>query len=542
MEIRTSYSYFTSWLSSKSTEKSSDLNIEDIAPIRLMKVTANGLVKIKELKAEKWGNFLRYNYFIADFSEFTENGMYILQLDNISSNPFKISPSIYQKDVWQPVIDYFLPVQMCHVRVKDHYKVWHDACHLDDALMAPNNLNHFDGYHQRDESLCEYEVPGLNEGGWHDAGDFDLRVESQIGTIQLLSLMLLEFDIDYDATLIDVENKLVEIHKADGKNDVVQQIEHGLKSVLGAYRSLGRLYRGIICPTLEQYVMLGDAAASTDNLNWDDTMLESKRDDRLVFTEKNQRREAQVGTGLAITAQALQTINPDLSKECLETALALWNSSGKSKDGSININFATALLGATEDQKYAEAIYSMEENILERIGRNAMYLGRVLPLLKDKEFRDKLEDAIKAEGIKIKEDAKNSPFGVPYQPHIWGHGWTNQRFGVEQYFIHKAWPNVTKPDYFMNALNFNLGVHPGENTASFASGVGSNSVLVGYGLNRADWSYIPGGVVSGTALIRPDLPELKEWPYFWQQTEYVMGGGSTNFMFLVLAVDHYLNQ
>ena len=27
------------------------------------------------------------------------------------------------------------------------------------------------------------------------------------------------------------------------------------------------------------------------------------------------------------------------------------------------------------------------------------------------------------------------------------------------------------------------------------------------------------------------------WPYFWQQTEYVMGGGETNFMFLALAVD-----
>jgi hypothetical protein len=43
-------------------------------------------------------------------------------------------------------------------------------------------------------------------------------------------------------------------------------------------------------------------------------------------------------------------------------------------------------------------------------------------------------------------------------------------------------------------------------------------------------------------MIRPDLPEFKEWPYFWQQTEYVMGGGSTNFMFLVLAVDKYLNR
>ena len=93
----------------------------------------------------------------------------------------------------------------------------------------------------------------------------------------------------------------------------------------------------------------------------------------------------------------------------------------------------------------------------------------------------------------------------------------------------------------MNALNFILGVHPGINTQSFASGVGANSATVAYGVNRADWSHIPGGVISGTALIRPDLPELKTWPFFWQQTEYVMGGGETNYMFLALAVDK-LNQ
>lgn len=86
-----------------------------------------------------------------------------------------------------------------------------------------------------------------------------------------------------------------------------------------------------------------------------------------------------------------------------------------------------------------------------------------------------------------------------------------------------------------------LGVHPGRNTAAFASGVGARSVTVAYGFNRADWSYIPGGVVSGTALIRPDFPELKEFPYLWQQAEYVMGGGATHFMFLVLAADQLLN-
>ena len=83
---------------------------------------------------------------------------------------------------------------------------------------------------------------------------------------------------------------------------------------------------------------------------------------------------------------------------------------------------------------------------------------------------------------------------------------------------------------------------PGENTASFASGVGANSTTVAYGFNRADWTYIPGGVVSGTALIRPDFPELKVFPHLWQQTEYVLGCGSSNYMFLVLAADQVLNH
>ena len=66
--------------------------------------------------------------------------------------------------------------------------------------------------------------------------------------------------------------------------------------------------------------------------------------------------------------------------------------------------------------------------------------------------------------------------------------------------------------------------------------VENHRATTAYGFNRADASYIPGGVISGTALIRPDFPELKEWLYLWQQTEYVLGGGSTRFLFLVLAV------
>lgn len=524
-----------------------DQQLEQIDSIKLIKLTADGKKAEAQFKAEKWGNFLRYNYFIVDFTPIKDEGMYIFESNNISSNPFQISKNVYKNHVWQPVIDYFLPVQMCHVRVNDCYRVWHDACHLDDALMAPTNLNHFDGYRQDSSTYCDYKpydkVSGLDEGGWHDAGDYDLRVESQIGTIALLSMMIEEFGLNYDATSIDDKNRIVEIHKSDGKNDIIQQIEHGLKSVLGGYRALGRLYRGIICPTLDQYVLLGDAAAMTNNVKWESSMPIELRDDRLVFTEENNSKQCMVGAGLATASRALEKHNTELSNECIKTALALWETSGKnSKPCNSKVQLAAELLLTSRDQKFADELYQMEDYIIKNSNQTAWCVGRALSLLKNEKFKLKLKEAVIKDASKIKQEANNTPFGVPYRPHIWGHAWTNQRFGVEQYFVHKAWPDVTSSEYFINALNFNLGVHPGKNTASFASGIGSKSVNVAYGINRADWSYIPGGVVSGTALIRPDLPELKEWPYFWQQTEYVIGGGSSNFMFLVLAVDRFLNQ
>ncbi len=161
-----------------------------------------------------------------------------------------------------------------------------------------------------------------------------------------------------------------------------------------------------------------------------------------------------------------------------------------------------------------------------------------MPLIPDAGFKQRLGAAVGAYQAKVKESARtDSPYGVPYKPDIWGAGWSIQERGVRQYFFHKGWPQHTDAQSWVNALNFVLGVHPGENNMSFASGVGSKSATVAYGTNRADWSHIPGGVISGTALIRPDLPELKVWPFFWQQTEYVMGGGETNYMFLALAAD-----
>jgi endoglucanase len=161
----------------------------------------------------------------------------------------------------------------------------------------------------------------------------------------------------------------------------------------------------------------------------------------------------------------------------------------------------------------------------------------------DQKFRQEMDKAVVAYSAVIEKENASTPFGVPYKPDVWGYGWDIQSLGVEQYFLVTGFPGVFKPDRIFNALQYVLGCHPGINTASFASGVGVKSLTQAYGTTRADLSYIPGGVASGTAIIRPDLPELKDnWSFLWQQTEYVMGGGETDFMFLVLATNQLLKK
>lgn len=215
----------------------------------------------------------------------------------------------------------------------------------------------------------------------------------------------------------------------------------------------------------------------------------------------------------------------------------------RSDDISAKAFVLAELIMSTNEQQYREALIAMQDDLVNKIADTGWAIGKVMNKINDPVFVAAIADAVAAYQKSIREAAKTeSPYGVPYKPNIWGAGWTIQDFGVKQYFFNKAWPEHTNADFYLNALNFVLGVHPGENTQSFASGVGSESAIVAYGVNRADWSYIPGGVISGTALIRPDLPELKVWPFFWQQTEYVMGGGATNYMFLALAADALAKQ
>jgi hypothetical protein len=521
-------------------------------PIQLIKINENSKMIVKsDNNPVPWGKFLRYKYLRFDFSDIKDEGLYKLKYGSNASNVFEIKANVFSRYVWQPTLEYFLPVQMCHMRVNENYRVWHGLCHMDDALMAPANHNHFDGYYQHKSTLTKYNsgdhVPGLNIGGWHDAGDDDLRIESQAETVYKLSLAYELFKTDYDQTTINQESRIVEIRKPDGKPDILQQIEHGLLSIVGAYESMGRLYRGIISPTLKQYVLLGDWSTMTDNLIYkpDETDPVLKRplppDDRLVFTEENPQREMYTVRVLAASYRTMKDFNPALADKCLRIAEVLYKNevNAEVKD---KINAVAELYLSTSKEEYRKFLLDNLDLICSNINDYCLIIGRINDKLNNKIFTNKIETAVKEFYNKINILQKENPYGVPYKPYIWGAGWGIQSFGVDQLFLHLGFPEIFKSEYVFNALNFILGVHPGENTASFASGVGVNSLTVAYGINRADWSYIPGGIGSGTALIRPDLPELKTWPFFWQQTEYVLGGGTTDYLLLALAADNLFNK
>ncbi len=512
----------------------------------IVRIDEKGEQSVKSISPASWGKFLRYNYFLADFSDISEAGLYYVRYKDSRSSVFRIDDSVYERGVWQPVIEYFLPNQMCHMRVNEKYRVWHDACHLDDARMAVNE-NGFDGYDQRPglSKFAEEEaVPGLAIGGWHDAGDLDLRIESQIGESYILAMCYEQFKPQIDVTSIDHFKHITEIHEADGKNDILQQVENGALSVVAGYKALGRPYRGIICHDLRQYVILGDAAAMTDGIP-------GNEDDRWVYTEDNPMRDMTTAAHLAGTARVLREFNDTLSAQCLEMAHALFAQTAE-MTGPRGANFkvfaAAELYLTSGDKAYHDYIIEHQSSICKEIGQTGWYMARIAKQwessqdTKEKAFAQEFRKALAEYKPRLDEIVNATPYGVPYNPSIWGAGWDIQRFGFQHYFIVSAYPEIYGKETVLNALNFVLGCHPGSNTASFASGVGAKSVTTAYGTTRADWSYVPGGVVSGTAIIRPDFPELLEFPYLWQQTEYVLGGGSSHYMFLVLAAEKLLEE
>jgi endoglucanase len=542
-----------------------DKNDHPLSEARLLKVSSDGKI-VEQFKSDikRWGNYLRYDYFTFDFSAVREPGLYEIQYGKQQTQTFRISQDVFDK-CWQQTLDVYFPVAMDHMFVKEAYRVWHGASHLDDALQAPVNHVHFDLYAQGSSTGTPFQpgehIPGLNMGGWYDAGDFDLRTQTIYAVVLTMAHTWEDFKLTRDETYIDEKTRHVSIHVPDGKPDLLQQIEHGTLFLLSQFRSVGHAINGVIEAHLSQYTHLGDASTKTDNLIYNakldslqsDGFTSGTFDDRWAFTTKSSALNYGSIAALAAASRTMKNYNDTLAKECLATAIRIWKEEqshppdifvhGNTTGGPLldeELKAALELLITTRDTIYASKLNELLPFNEKQFGRYAILAVRAMPYLTNSS-KQNVESLTRNYKTQLDQLYKENAFGVPITRGGWAGSAQVVGSAITNYYLHQAFPTIIDKESVYRGLNYIYGCHPGSNI-SLVSGVGTRSKEVAYGNNRADFSFIAGGVVPGVLILKPDFPENKEdWPFMWGENEYVVALGAS-YIFLVNAAIELLNE
>lgn len=528
-----------------------DKNDKPLSDITLYKVNADGsLTAALSGKPVTWGMYTRYNYLQFDFSQVEEPGIYKLVYGDQASGPFPIDANVYQR-AWYPTLDVFMPVQMDHMFVREAYCVWHGAAHLDDARQAPVNYSHWDGWSQGASTDNRFKpgqhIPGLNVGGWFDAGDFDIQTPSQQQTVQSLADIWEEFAPAHDETTVDQQAHYTEIHLPDGKPDVLQQIEHGVLQLAAQVNAIGYAIPGINESHLYQYRHLGDAVTKTDGTA-------GNADDRMAFTNRTPALNYGTAAALAASARVLPALNPSLASEALRIAEFIWKDehnrkAGKEEESPTPFNrfqqltasechAAFELWRATGNAMYKARVDELLPELTKQFNRNAALIVRLTPFMGDA-LKQQVKPQIEAYIAQQTKLETLNPFGIGISLNSWAGNAMILRNGIINYQILKLFPELGSPELVFRNLNYIYGCHPYHNR-SFVSGVGAQPKRVAYGNNRADHSFIPGGIVPGIRLLKPDFPENRDdYQFHWSENEYVIPL-APDYIYLVHAVNRLL--
>src|SRR5579872_7215534 len=528
--------------------------------------------------------WLRYVYSKFDFTPVKDPGLYAIEYGDQRTPPFPISRDAYA-NIWQDSLDHHLAEQMDHVSVREGYRVWHGASHLDDGRLAPVVGEQFDGWNQATATDGKYKggdhIPGMNVGGWYDAGDFDLEEPAQLSVIQSLALAYREFDLKYDELTVNEAAREVEMHRPDGVPDTVQQVKHGALLILAQFHNIGHAIRGTHEPDLRQYTHLGDGASKTDGRIYDPKLgpnevkgdYSSKPDDRWIFTTNNPFFQWNAIAALAAAADALKGWDDALAKDCLETAIKTWNGEKSNptpqpvrpgwdagapdeaagvlaasqgalaraqsapppalgrEDTRIGQDWAAALeltIATKGAEPYKTRLQALFPQMIapSQMAAHGWMAVRVLPYL-DANANEEMREAVKTYLVDLNKQLASTPFGVPPSLGTWGGSGAVVDMAIRMYFLHKTFPDLVSSEYTLRAVNYILGTHPVSST-SYVAGVGTVSKTKTYSNNRADNAYIPGAVIPGYVIIKPDFPEcIDDFGFLWFEDEAVVAGSAS---------------
>ena len=542
---------------------------ENIKELKVLYLNDNCRIDtVATLPFKKWGDLYQNTYYTCDLSMIKDPGLYFLMYDDQRVGPITISDTVF-RSAWHETADIYFPTQMCHVKVKDFLRIWHGACHLDDALQAKPGHNGKDGYHQGPETQTKFKplehIPGINWGGWHDAADFDLPSGSIAQTAFWMALAQEQFKTTRDVTTVLKEERLVNLFEPDGKNDLLQQVAFGMEWFLAVVEQAGHVPSGVITHIGPDYGANGDPASINDGLLYDPELGKTepvncrsgKFDDRWLYTDRNTGGQYQFVQVAALSSRIFKGFDDNLSQRCLESAEKIWEyeqnhdpvyfKSGynpkEDKYHSLEMAATAELFLATGDEKYRQKLLSyipvIKEMPVSSFNISGFELVRVKDKVNDPVFSSVLYEKAKEVKANLDKKLKATPFNAPV--HLgWGGTWAMLKNAGKYFFFVEAYPELFSPEVVYTTVDYVLGAHPASNH-SYVSGVGAKSAEVVYGFNRADKSYQPGGVISGVTLVKPGFVEYRGRAWDYYSTEHVISGSSA-YIFDALAADHLLNK
>ena len=501
-------------------------------------------------KTQEWGRYYKYNYVKFDFTEVSEPGVYYIKYGKYKTGNFIIDSSVYNW-ITDATSDVWIPIHMNHMTVNEAYRIWHGEPFKEGYLQAPQS-DHFDLHSQGANTNTKYKpyelIPGLNVGGYFDAGDFDIETGSNINVVQSLVSAWELFGNERDETFVDEEQRYVDLHRPDGKPDLLQYIEHGVLNLLAQAENIGFMSQTLSNSVLDNYHHLGDAAAITDGLHYDPSLpkyvksADGKRsgtpDDMWAFTNRSATTDFNAATMFAAASRVLAGYNDELARKCLEQskrlmkeATALMNRRAGRGGGQFNNrnsgNMATnlQLYGATGDKAYLEQFdrqiwQSLDRNVSNSI-RTAM---DAIPYM-DSLYKEKLRPYVEKYKEYLDGFDTNNPYGVPIGEGNWAGSGSVVSFGTTACFANLYFPEIIDKSYAYKAAAFMFGCHPYHNYSLVATVGAARPKQVFYGNNRADFSFIPGNVAPGLLFRKPDhFENFDDWPFLWGQNEGTIAG------------------
>lgn len=550
-----------------------DKNDKILPTAQIFKIGENALPeKVYEGKTEFWGKYFKYNYVKFDFGEVKTPGVYYIQYGGTKTGNFIIGDNVYDK-ITDATSDIWIPIHMNHITVNEGYRIWHGEPFKEGYLQAPPS-DHFDLHFQGETTDTKYKpyelIPGLNVGGYFDAGDFDIETGSNISVVQSLVRAWDLFRSERDETFVSEEQRYVDLHRPDGVPDILQYIEHGVLNLVAQAEQIGHMASTLSNGVLDNYHHLGDAASITDGLHYDpklppymkssDGKSSGTKDDMWAFTTRNPMLDARAATMFAASGRVLTGYNDDLAKRAVVQSKRLLkesqeltekfrnsrHTSGEHDELSLrgfgDIAADIQLYAATGEKEYLNAF---EEKIWKALDFNVNFTLQTaldaIPFMSDS-YKEKLRPYI--EKYKVYLDSLNieNPYGIPIGLGNWAGGGMTVSFGTTVCYAHKYFPEIVGKEYAYKTAAYLFGCHPYHNYSLVAAVGAARPKAVFYGNNRADFSFIPGNMAPGILFRKPDhFENFDDWPFLWGQNEGTIAG-NTGYLIFGLAFKEMIKE